>query len=83
MYLRCLHVCLHGKKLKQIQVLDDGRIPELGKLKAKKGDKARKKEIVERVRNGRNHGTERSVERRQRANIAGQKCCIAQGRRRH
>ena len=28
-YLRCLRVCLHGKKLKQIQVLDDGRIPEL------------------------------------------------------
>ena len=27
-YLRCLRVCLHGKKLKRTQVLEDGRIPE-------------------------------------------------------
>ena len=51
-----------------------------GKKKVTRQEKRRLWKEFETVRI---HGTERSVERRQRANIAGQMCCIAKGRRRH
>ena len=47
----------HGKMLKRIQALEDGRVPA-------------KEERIQEI-----HGTERSVERRQREDVAGHEVC--------
>ena len=66
--------------LKQIQILEGGSIPAREarnwKIEETREEdyKKRKQKIVEWVRKGKFHGTERSMESRQRENAAGQRC---------